>query len=96
MKTEIFTEAWRLYRMYDMTFGEALSLAWNNFKLDALSDKLNLLIANGQGNVKEANELVSAIIPLNTKRNSFDLKLRIAVESNGAKHYYGKGLYNAD
>lgn len=94
MRTEIFTEAWRLYRMYNMTFAQALSLAWSKYKSDKLANTLNL--ADALGHKETVKACIAEIKTINEKINSFSLTLRVEVKSNGARHDYMTGRYMGD
>jgi hypothetical protein len=91
MKKEIFKKAWSLFRMYQMTFSQALTKAWNDFKRSLLVDAL-WKIASSNKNAKAKAKQALDNFPTITNR----LIRRNIVNNSGASSYYNGLTFNAD
>lgn len=90
MKSPLFKSAWQIFKMQNVSFSQALTLAWSKLKqgLKAVIVKSNKLVkSSGLGyETIYFNELVFA-----------NIVTTVGVSSNeGAKHDYGVGKYNGD
>lgn len=90
MKQILFKSAWSIFKMQNVSFSKALTLAWSKLKqgLKAVIVKSNKLVkSSGLGyETIYFNELVFANI----------LTAVGVVINEGAKHDYGVGIYNGD
>lgn len=100
MRTEIFTEAWRLKRTYGVSFSKALTIAWSVYKTDALASKINDLEANCYTSEQkfELEKMTAYLALIWVKRNELLTELTANVEfsNSGAEAYYNCGHYNGD
>jgi len=91
MKSLLFKSAWSIFKMKNVSFSQALTLAWSKLKqgLKAVIVKSNKLVKSTKWIGYETiyfNELVFA-----------NIVTAVGVVSNdGAKHDYGVGIYNGD
>lgn len=92
MKTKqiVMTSAHAIYKMQNVTFPEALTLAWEKVKqgVKAIVMKCNRLVkSKGLGyETVYFNELVFTNIVVS----------RTVCNNSGARNYYGIGVYNGD
>lgn len=89
-KSILMKSAWSIFKMQDVTFSEALQMAWKTFKsgVKAVIVKSNKLVkSSGLGyETVYFNELVFQSIVVS----------RTVCNNSGARHDYGIGQYNGD
>lgn len=89
-KSILMKSAWSIFRMQDVTFSEALILAWKNLKsnLKAVIVKSNKLVKSAGLGYETIyfNELVFTQIST----------VRTVVDNSGASAYYNCGEFNND
>lgn len=92
MKSQIFKNAWLIFRKSKTTFSNALKLAWQAFKLNArvfVSKPVEVICYTARvGNSSFFREKLSDL------KN--DIQNYRPINSDGAKYDYGCGLYNGD
>lgn len=89
-RSEIFTQAWILFRKYNITFGQALTKAWTDFKRKFYISVYNS-IPNKPSTAKKKLEAKKMYEKFNTV--DFALVMRsIEDNSNAAAYYDGKTL----
>ena len=92
MKSEIFKNAWLIYRKSKTSFSEALKLAWEAFKINArvfVSKPVEVICYTARvGDTSFFREKLSDL------KN--DMQNYQPINSDGAKFDYGCGLYNGD
>lgn len=91
MKSLLFKSAWNIYRMQNVSFSQALTLAWSKLKegVKAVIVKSNKLVKSVRWMGHETvyfSELVFTSITV----------LRTVCDNSGARHDYGIGVYNGD
>lgn len=90
MKSLLFKSAWSIFRMQNVSFSEALTLAWSKLKhgVKAVIVKSNKLVKSvGLGyETIYFNELVFHSITV----------LRTVCDNSGAKHWYDGKTFNND
>lgn len=93
MKSQIFTKAWELFRKYNITFNQALTKAWSDFKRDLLVQVYNKIPSKAQFSKKkqEAKKMWQ-----NFKGVDFLCVPRNIINNSGAAAYYGIGVYSGD
>lgn len=99
MKKAIFTEAWRLVKLYNVSLSVALQTAWIEFKSDLIMDKINMLeLKQGIENRFEIEKLTAYVAPMIIKLRELRSKLVLNVpfDNSGARYDYGIGIYNGD
>lgn len=91
MKNKVFTNAWKLFKMYNITFAEALTKAWNDFKRSLLVEAYNKIASmnrTAKARAKQALDNFPTINQTMIRRN--------LVINSGAADYYNGSTYNAD
>lgn len=90
MKSLLFKSAWSIFRMSNVSFSEALTLAWAKIKegVKAVIVKSNKLLKSAGLGYETVyfNELVYTKIQIS----------KTVVDNSGARHDYGIGAYNGD
>jgi len=90
MKSLLFKSAWSIFRMQNVSFSEALTLAWKSLKqgVKAVIVKSNKLVKSAGLGYETIyfNELVFTNI----------LVSRTVCDNSGAKHWYNGKTYNND
>lgn len=90
MKSLLFKSAWSIFRMQNVTFSQALTLAWKNLKanLKAVIVKSNKLVKSAGLGYETVyfNELVFQSITVK----------RSVVDNSGASAYYNCRIFNND
>lgn len=90
MKSLLFKSAWSIFRMSNVSFSEALTLAWAQIKegFKAVIVKSNKLVkSEGLGyETVYFNELIYTKIQI----------IKTVVNNSCARHDYGIGAYNGD
>lgn len=89
MKSQIFKTAWSIVKINKVSFSEALILSWKAFK-----NNVNVVVTESWNKIKRIafnkngsqNSNIEAVINA----------VKSTVNNDGAKAYYGVGLYNAD
>lgn len=91
-KSQIFSTAWKLFRKYNITFGQALAKSWNDFKRQFYVSIYNAIPSKAQFAKKklEAKKMYESF------NVSFDLTLRSVESNEGAKYYYDGKTLNLD
>lgn len=89
-KSLLMSSAWNIFKMSNVTFSEALSLAWEKIKsgVKAVIVKSNKLVKSAGLGYETVyfNELVYTSVDV----------LRMVVDNSGAIHDYEIGVYNGD
>lgn len=102
MKSLLFKTAWKLVKNLGITIGEALHLAWNEYKIKGIYNRINALelkymTADERAELKA---LYSKVRPMETENNRKNPKQWLSASGvnsmEGAQHWYGAGTYNGD
>lgn len=98
MRKSIFLNAWEYVKKFSITLSQALVIAWKEFKIETIADKINSLeLKLNTADVREElKALYSQIKPLNIALNAIKPVLSVEFENSGARHDYGIGAYNGD
>jgi hypothetical protein len=93
MKTQIFKRAWELFKKYNITFNQALTKSWNEFKRSLLVLVYNKIPSKAQYAKKklEAKKAFQSFVEVD-----FLCVPRNIANNEGACNWYGIGAYNAD
>jgi len=90
MKSLLFKSAWSIFRMQNVSFSEALTLAWKSLKqgVKAVIVKSNKLVKSAGLGYETIyfNELVFTSISVS----------RTVCDNSGAKHWYNGKTFNND
>jgi len=93
MKAKIFTKAWELFKAYSITFSQALTIAWNDYKKNLLAQAFNKIPSKAQFAKKKAE---AKIIWQSFAGVSFRCEPRNIVKTDGAQFFYDGKTFNAD
>lgn len=90
MKSQLFKTAWTIFRNENVSFSDALKLAWEKTRqgLKAVVLKLNKL-------VKSAGLGYETVNFTRVEFQNIENKI-VSVNNDGARFDYGFGLYNGD
>ena len=92
MKSQIFKNAWLIFRKSKTSFSEALKLAWEAFRLNA-----RVFLSKPSETICYTARIGSStFFRENLASLKFDLQNYKPINSDGAKYDYGCGLYNGD
>lgn len=91
-KSKIFSQAWTLFRKYNITFGQALTKAWADFKRQFYVSVYNAISSKPQFAKKklEAKKMYKSF------EVSFQLVARNLVDNSNAATYYDGRTRNFD
>lgn len=91
-RSKIFSQAWVLFRKYNITFGQALTKAWADFKRQFYVSVYNAISSKPQFAKKklEAKKMYQSF------EVSFQLVARNLVDNSGAQSYYDGRTLNLD
>lgn len=92
-KSKIFSQAWTLFRKYNITFGQALKKSWTDFKRQFYVSVYNSIqskpsLAKKKFEAKKMYESFGTV--------DFDLVPRSIANNSGASHYYDGKTKNFD
>lgn len=97
MKSKVFTMAWQLVKTMGVSLSIALTIAWQEAKVDRLAEQYTLSQSkafNYQETHKIELELGVQVKKLNSIKPCY---VNFAKPDNsGASFYYGVGVYNGD
>lgn len=93
MKSTVFKKAWELYKLYKMTFSQALVEGWKFAKRRAIAievEKLNLSewLQEIEFN-KRIKNIKQTFYPIREQKNTI-------IDNSNARLWYGIGTYNGD
>lgn len=90
MKSEVFKSAWNIFRMENVSFSEALTIAWQKFKsgVRVLIAKLNRTVKTGKFMTRQESFLSLVEQSIKAKR--------VVVDNSGAAAYYDGKTFNND
>jgi hypothetical protein len=95
MKSQIFKNAWQLVKELGLTFSNALTIAWSEFKIDAMC-----LIYNAGGcNDYQLSKKIDAQQVALSKVKPCNIEYKFnkqPINNSGASAWYGIGVYNGD
>jgi hypothetical protein len=96
MKSQIFKQAWIYFRMYKLTFSQALTKAWRDIKKMALAKIYREMRSDSSFWKKRKQEAKE--IWQNFKDVDFEISFRNTIDNSGAAAYYADGtnFYNSD
>lgn len=97
MKSKVFTNAWNLVKTMGLTLSMALTIAWQEAKVDKLANDYTVSqgIAFNYKNTKAIeNELDLQTRKLNNIKPCYVNFSK--PDNSGAAYYYGCGRYNGD
>lgn len=92
-KREIFARAWSLFRKYNLSFSQALTKAWNDFKRSQLAESFNFIPSTRQYAKKKEH---ARAIWKNFSGVDFSCTPRNISDNSGAFSWYDGKTYNAD
>ena len=98
MRKEIFLSAWKLVKEFGITLSKALTIAWKEFKLQVVADRMNELELKYMTSEEraEVKSLRSVFKELNIAIQSLKPVRIVEFNNSGAIHDYGIGAYNGD
>ncbi len=94
MKSQIFTKAWELFKIYEISFSQALKDAWKLAKRELVKIKFSLVDVT---DTEERTKLLNLFNSL--KPNTFLNKMRPFKKfaaDNGARLWYDGKTFNND
>lgn len=98
MKSLVFTNAWHLVKTMGVTLSLALSIAWQEAKVDKLAEKYTLS-QSVAFNYKETQAIEIELGLQTRKLNAIKpcyVCYKSEITNSGAAYYYGSGHYNGD
>lgn len=98
MRKSIFLSAWNLVRKFSITLSEALVIAWKEFKLEVVSEKINALeLKLNSPEIRQEVKLLTVIArELNISLNAIKPVLNVEFNNSGAAAYYDGKTFNND
>lgn len=93
MKASIFTKAWQLFKMYNITFSQALIKAWSDYKRSLLVAVYNKIPSTRSFTKKKAE---AKLAWQKFTEVNFRMERRNIIENSGARFFYDAKTFNAD
>jgi len=98
MKSKIFKNAWKMVKEFGVTFPSALTIAWSEFKISLLEIKYKSISVFEWKKQLQVRSLINNLVD---KKNSIkpcniEYKFNNKINNDGAKYWYGIGVYNGD